>query len=35
VFVVVIDWTQIGFDPPTTWSSMPTSRVLCRVTVVE
>ena len=34
VLVVVIDWTQIGFSPPTTWSPTPTSRVLCRVTTV-
>ena len=30
VFVVVIDWTQIGFSPPTTTSPTATSRVLCR-----
>src|SRR3954463_16419847 len=34
VFVVVIDWTQIGFSPPTTQPPTPTSRVLCRATVV-
>ena len=34
VLVVVIDWTTIGLDPPTTTPPTATSRVLCRSTVV-